>query len=36
MSFNPDARKQAQEVVFSQKIKKTFFHHWFSIISLCL
>ena len=23
MSFNPDARKQAQEVVFSQKIKKT-------------
>ena len=36
MIFNPDATKQAQEVIFSRKIKKTLILLWFSTMLLCL
>ena len=36
MIFNPDATKQAQEVIFSRKIKKTLLLLWFSTMLLCL
>ena len=36
MSFNPDASKQAQEVIFSRNIKQTFILLWFSTMLLCL
>ena len=36
MIFNPDASKQAQEVIFSRNIKKTFILLWFSAMLLCL
>ena len=36
MIFNPDATKQAQEVIFSRKIKKTLILLCFSTMLLCL
>ena len=36
MGFNPDASKQAQEVIFSRNIKQTFILLWFSTMLLCL
>ena len=36
MIFNLDVSKQAQEVIFSQKIKKALIFFWLSTMLLCL
>ena len=36
MNFNPDSTKQAQEVIFSRKLKKRFILHYYLIMPVLL